>query len=178
MLVSPELFSILSLLALLAGFGIVYFLLRKRLNQKIRMVSGILAGVIFSSFVYLNGNKLLIIDEDLNVENYYLFGGYSDKLKNGKKIKSSFKKNHFGILNKSAENIVIEEIVYQHASNKGDNTQTGDYLIPAYSYREIFLPNGEIVYYFDETIPEKLKSNTSAESKYWLHLVGEEMVEF
>lgn len=178
MLVTIPLFYVLSMLTGAAGFGTAFFLLRKKVGPGIATLGAIVAGAALYSVFLVTSNRVLVVEESLHVKNYYVFGSFSEQLANGKTIRGTFRNNRFGVLNRSGKNIVVEEITYKHASNASETTLTGDYLIPAYSYREIFLPQNEITYYFDDTIPEKLQSGYSSESKYWLHPVGEDLTEF
>lgn len=170
MLISPTTFLILKGLAGILLFALCFYLIKQRLEQKIKTVLSIVAGVIGFSAVQFTCSKIYIIDRDLIYEECYLIGSTKQEMGNGKTISISPKRfDYVTVVNKSEFKLVLEEIIY--TDNITNVSSDGDHELAPHSSFEVFLPNNEITYFFEQNIPDAIEvRNGSSKTQYWLRL--------
>jgi hypothetical protein len=170
MLISPTTFLIFKGAVGIALFAICFYLIKQRLEQKKKTIISIVAGVIGFSAMQFSCSKVYIIERDLMYEEYYLMGRTKQEMGNGKTISISPSRfDRVTIVNKSEFKLVLEEIIYtDHVNNVRSD---GDHEVAPHSSFEVFLPNNEITYFFEQNIPDAIEvRNGSAKTQYWLRL--------
>ena len=170
MLISPTTFLIFKGAVGIALFASCFYLIKQRLEQKKKTVISIIAGIIGFSAMQFSCSKVYLIEWTLMYEEYYLMGRTKQEMANGKTISiSPGRFDRITIVNKSEFKLVLEEIIY--TDNVNSVHSDGDHEVAPYSSFEVFLPNNEITYFFEQNIPDALEvRGRSSETKYWLRL--------
>jgi hypothetical protein len=170
MLINESYYTPLSVGIAILVFLIFFQLFRKRLKGKVVRYGGLLLAILVFSIVKSFGSMVYIIEEDLHISGYRSFGSLTIEMeeKGGEEISCVIPFNRVGIVNKSKNTVVIEEIIYGMSSVE---TAASKQKIEGYSFKNVFLSRGTIDFYFDQKIPDQIDSYTTGdESKYWIHL--------
>lgn len=170
MLISPTTFLILKGIAAIVLFAGCFYLIKQRLEQKTKTVISIIAGIIGFSAVQFTCSKIYLIERDLMYEECYLIGSTNQEMGNGKTISISPSRfDRVTVVNKSEFKLVLEEIIYTDNANSVHSD--GDHEVAPHSSFEVFLPNNEITYFFEQNIPDAIEvRNGSSKTQYWLRL--------
>ena len=170
MLISPTTFLIIRCLAGIILFALCFYLIKERLESQKKAVIGIVVGVVGFVAVQFAFSKIYLIDKDLIYEECYLMGSTKQQMGNGKTISISPSRfDKVTVINKSEFKLILEEIIY--ADNAYNANSNGDYEIQPFSAMEVFLPTGEITYFFEQNIPDAVEvRGESSKTQYWLRL--------
>lgn len=143
-------------------------LIRRKLKNKNGFVIGLfLGGVVFAALQFGIG-RVYVIDPELEVETYRVFGTITFDFDNGHHYSGRYNPDSVVVLNNSAVQLRLEELVY----SLGGNTSYGShpFHVPAFSGGTFSLPGNRIYYFFDEEIDRKIQeAGTKNVSRYWLH---------
>lgn len=174
MLISPTTFLIIKGATGIILFALCFYLIKQRLESKKKTVISIIVGVVGFVAVQFAFSKVYIVERDLLYKEFYLMGSTKQVLDTGKSITVSPSRfDRINVVNKSEFKLLLEEIIY--ADNASSVSSNGDYEIAPYSALEIFLPNSEITYFFEDNIPDAVEvRGRSSENKYWLRLENQE----
>jgi len=167
MLINNILYTILvSLLTIAALWGISRFIRTKMKNSQSFVVAFFLSGLLFVGLMFGIG-RLYIVDEQMEVQTYRVFGTFQYELADGNKITRTYDPDSVMIINNSSHDLLLEEIIYALGGNSGDGTIVE---IDPWPCRSFSLPGNRIYYFFDEEIDRKISTHGSKpESRYWLH---------
>lgn len=167
MLINNIIYTIIvSLLTIGALWGISWLVRKKMKNSQGFVVAFFLSGVLFVGLMFGIG-RVYVIDEELEVNTYRVFGTVHYELADGNEITREYDSDSVMIINNSFHDLLLEEIVYTLGGNSGYGTIVE---IDPWSCRSFSLPGNRIYYFFDDEIDRKISgSGSKPESRYWLH---------
>lgn len=149
---------------------LIFLVVKKKLPIKktsyILIISGIVVFVALQSY----GKKVYIVNPDYQVTEFIALGSFSVIMEenNNEKVKGSIALNRVGVINKSAKPLMLEEITYANNSYSNSSNEYTLQEIEPYSIEEVFTRTGKIDYFFEERIPESVRTTRSSEQKYHL----------
>jgi hypothetical protein len=167
MLINNILYTVLVVLLTIAVlWGLSWFIRKKLKNRQGFAIGLFLAGVVFVGLMFGIG-RLYIVDEQMEVQTYRVFGSFEHQLADGNKITRTYDPDSVMIINNSFHDLVLEEIIYTLGGNSGDGTLME---INPWSCQSFSLPGNRIYYFFDDEIDRTISTHGSKpESRYWLH---------
>ncbi len=174
MLISPTTFLIIKGAAGILLFALCFYLIKQRLESKKKTVISMVVGVVGFVAVQFAFSKIYLVERDLLYEEFYLLGSTKQLMDNGKTITISPSRfDRVNVINKSEFKLILEEIIY--TDDATSVSANGDHEVAPYSALEVFLPNSEITYFFEDNIPDAVEvRGGSSKTQYWLRLESEE----
>ncbi len=189
MFINGQLYTILSIALPIA----IWIGLTVAIKKIFKNYYGVIVGVIISGMLFgffqEGVPKVYIVNNNMHVKAFRLIGTIKYTFDNGNTIQLQPNPKDLVVINNSSHMLVIEEITYQNSNfiknrkkfeellAKTDSTYEAKnepklFSIGTYTTGNFRLAHKWIDYFFDESVPQKIKEyGSSNKKKYWLRKV-------
>lgn len=165
MIISLTLGIVLAVIAGIAVFGLVFYILKTmKAGQKAGVITGLIIGMLAGTAVVMTAGRIVVVHGEDDAGTYLVYGSPEYEFSNGFKMNLDMGAAKGYVINDCNVDLVLEKVVYTN----GVVPDFYDILILPMSVTA--MPSLTVNYYFSEIPPDEVdvSSGSNSVNKYWL----------